>query len=189
VESKRELRASEETLQRLIEISLQGVLIVTKEYEPLMANQTCVRTFGFESPAEIMALDSIAGLIASATLARLDAIETEGLDGSETTDIHNFDGVRKDGSIVRLKAAAKAFTEESRADDLAESQCERAIEQEQDNLLEGSVHTLHMIMFPVRDADGKVSSLGAIAADVTEDKRAESRRTISFCQDGGKRAR
>ena len=107
MELKRELRVSEETLQRMIEASLQGVLIVTKEYEPLLANQTCARIFGFESPAEIMALDSIAGLISSPTLARLDAIETEGLDGSETTDIHEFDGLRKDGSIVRLKSAAK----------------------------------------------------------------------------------
>ncbi len=39
VELKRELRASEETLRRLIEASLQGVLIVTKEYEPLLATR------------------------------------------------------------------------------------------------------------------------------------------------------
>ncbi len=107
VELKRELRACEETLQRLIEASLQGVLIVTKEYESLLANQTCARIFGFESPAEIVALDSIAGRIASPTLARLGAFRTESLDGSETTEIHEFDGVRKDGSIVRLKSTAK----------------------------------------------------------------------------------
>ncbi len=35
----------------------------------------------------------------------------------------------------------------------------------------------------------KVSGLGAIATDITERKRTESRRTISLCQDGGKRAR
>jgi PAS domain-containing protein len=101
VELKRSLRANEEALQGLIEASLQGVLIVTKEYEPLLANQTCARIFGFESPAEIMALDSIVDLIASPALAQL----------------------------------------------------------------------------------------GAVATDITERKRAESRRTISLCQDGGKRAR
>ncbi len=77
VELKRSLRASEETLQRLIEASLQGVLIVSKDCVPLLANQTCARIFSFESSAEIMALDSIADQIASPTLARLDAIETE----------------------------------------------------------------------------------------------------------------
>jgi PAS domain-containing protein len=101
VELKRSLRASEEALQGLIEASLQGVLIVTKEYEPLLANQTCARIFDFESPAEIKALDSIVDLIASPALAQL----------------------------------------------------------------------------------------GAVATDITERKRAESRRTISLCQDGGKRAR
>ncbi len=50
------------------------------------------------------------------------------------------------------------------------------------------MHTLHMIKFPVRDADGKVSGLGALATDVTERKRAEARRTISLCQGGGKHA-
>ncbi len=273
VELKRKLRASEEALQGLIEASLQGVLIVSKECVPLLANQSCARIFGFGSPAEIMALDSIADLIASPTLARLDAFRTESLDGSGTTEIHEFDGVRKDGSIVRLKSMARpidwqgqravvltlleitmhekaeaalsgrdaqlraimnnapaeiclkdgdgrylyinrryedlwgvkdeevrgklpgdihspeAFAEDSRAHDLAVLQSERAIEQEQVVLLEGSVHTLHMIKFPVRDADGKVSGLGAIATDVTERKRAEARRTISLCRDGGQRAR
>lgn len=96
-----------ETLQGLIEASLQGVLMVTKEYESLLANQTCARIFGFESPAEIMALDSIVHLIASPALARFDAIGTESLDGSGTTEIHEFDGVRKDASIVRLKSMAR----------------------------------------------------------------------------------
>ncbi len=273
VELKRELRASEETLQRLIEASLQGVLMVSKDCVPLLANQTCARIFSFESPAEIMALDSIVDLIASPTLARIDAFGTESLDGSGTTEIREFDGVRKDGSIVRLKSMARAidwqgrravvltllditghekaeaalsereaqlraimdnapaeiylkdgdgrylrinrryedlwgvkdeevrgklpgdihapeaFAEASRAHDLAVLQSERAIEKEQVVLLEGSVHTLHMIKFPVRDADGKVSGLGAIATDVTERKRAEARRTISLCRDGGQRAR
>ncbi len=52
-----------------------------------------------------------------------------------------------------------------------------------------SVHTLHMIKFPFRDADGKVSGLGAIAAAVTERKHAEARGTIGLCQDGGQRGR
>ena len=63
------------------------------------------------------------------------------------------------------------------------------IEQERAVFLEGSIHTLYMFKFPVRDADGKVSGLGAIATDAIERKRAEARRTISLCQGGGKRAR
>ena len=71
----------------------------------------------------------------------------------------------------------------------------RASEEASQHLIEASlqgllsVHTLHMIEFPYRDADGKVSGLGAIAADVTERKHAEARRTIGLCQDGGRRGR
>ena len=83
----------------------------------------------------------------------------------------------------------KAFAEDSRAHDLAVLQSKRAMEKEQVVLLEGSIHTVHMIKLPVRDAGGMVSSLGAIATDVTERKRAEARRTINLCQGGGKRAR
>ncbi len=54
--------------------------------------------------------------------------------------------------------------------------------------MEGSIHTLHMIKFPVRHVDSNVSGLGAIATDVIERKRAEARRAISHCQGGGKRA-
>ncbi len=46
-----------------------------------------------------------------------------------------------------------------------------------------------MIKFPIRDAGGKVSGLGVIAADVTERKNAKARRTICLCQDEGKRGR
>ncbi len=83
----------------------------------------------------------------------------------------------------------EGFAEEPRAHGSAVLQSERAIEHEQVVLPEGGIHTRHMIEVPVRDADGKVSGLGAIAADVTERKRAEARKTIGFCQDGGQRAR
>ena len=55
--------------------------------------------------------------------------------------------------------------------------------------LQGNVHTRYVIEFPVRDADGKVSGLGAIAVDVTERKHAEARGIFGLCQDGGKRGR
>ncbi len=56
-------------------------------------------------------------------------------------------------------------------------------------MTEYGVHALHMIKSPVRDAAGKILGLGAIATYITERKRAESRRTISLRQDGGKHAR
>ncbi|MCZ6773645.1 MAG: PAS domain S-box protein [Proteobacteria bacterium] len=109
VEMKRQNRAKNEALRDLIGASLQGVLIVTKRHEPLLANQTCAQIFGFASPAGITELDSIEKIIPSSTLTRLGTIGVEYRDGLETTKIHEFDGVRKDGSIVRLKSTAKSI--------------------------------------------------------------------------------
>jgi hypothetical protein len=60
VEIKRRLHTSKETLHGLIGASLRGVQVVTKKCVPLLTNQSCARIFGFESPAGIMTLDSIA---------------------------------------------------------------------------------------------------------------------------------
>ena len=54
-----------------------------------------------------MALGSVVDLMLSPTLTRLDACGTESLDGSETTENHEFDGVRENGSIDRPKTMAK----------------------------------------------------------------------------------
>ena len=216
VELNRGLRASEETLQGLIEASLQGVLIVTKECEPLLANQIFARIFGFESPAEIVALDSIAGLIASPALARPGAIGIESLDGSETPEIHQFEGVRWDGSIVRLKSMAKPVDWRGRRAVVltlleitgrgkagaALSGREAQLGAIMDNAPAGiylkdgdgrypRINRRCEALWRVKDeeARGRLPGLGAIAAAVTERKHAEARGTIGLCQDGGQRAR
>lgn len=48
--AERALRDSERDLMNLIEGSVQGVLLVTKERRPLFANRACAQIFGFESP-------------------------------------------------------------------------------------------------------------------------------------------
>jgi PAS domain-containing protein len=47
VELTREIRASEESSRGLIEASFLGVPIATKNHEPLLANRSCARNFGF----------------------------------------------------------------------------------------------------------------------------------------------
>ncbi len=80
-----------------------------------------------------------------------------------------------------------ARVESKRSLCISEEALQRLIEASLQGLL--SVHTLHMVKFPVQDANGKVYGLGAIAAAVTEHKHAEARGTIGLCQDGGQRAR
>ncbi len=98
------------------------------------------------------------------------------------------------------EAARVEFTREPRANEetlqgsigaslqgVLQSEC--AKDNEQAVFPKVRAHTLHMIKVPARDAGGRISELGPIATDVTERKRAEKRRTISLCGDGGRRAR
>ncbi len=57
------------------------------------------------------------------------------------------------------------FAAASRAHDLAVLESGEVIEQDDDVLMEDGLHTLHMIKFPIRDAAGEISGLGAIATD------------------------
>ncbi len=92
----------EEALHGLIEASNQGLLIVTPDPEPLLANQACAEIFGFESPEAITALDSAAGLFPPSGLARLDAIGKENLNGRGALEAFELDGIRRDGALLRL---------------------------------------------------------------------------------------
>ncbi len=104
---ERRLRANEETLHGLIEASNQGLLIVTREHEPLLANWACAEIFGFDSAEAITALDSTAGLFPPLGLARLEAIDKENLNGRGAPDAFELDGIRRDGALLRLQCTAK----------------------------------------------------------------------------------
>jgi PAS domain-containing protein len=132
------------------------VLIVTNNHQPLLANRSCARIFGFESPVEILALDSIAGLIAPIELARLEASATEGPGDSGGAEIHRFGGVRKDGLLIRLISTAKPIEWRGRQAVVL-------------MLLEILVSERTEAALSEREAQ-----LGAIATDVTERKCADT---------------
>lgn len=60
-----------------------------------------------------------------------------------------------------------------RAHDLEVLETGRTIEQEEEWVLEGRVHTFMMTKFPIQDAEGRIAAIGAIGADITERKLAE----------------
>lgn len=63
------------------------------------------------------------------------------------------------------------FVAASRAQDLAVLQSGEVIEQDDDVFIGDSLHTLHMIKFPIPGPNGEVAGLGAVATDVTERRR------------------
>ena len=107
--AERALRESERDLMNLIEGSVQGVLIVTKDRRPLFANRACAQIFGFESPDQILALESTAELIGPHELERLDEIRNSHFAEDKAPISYEFDGVRRDGSIVHLQCMARTI--------------------------------------------------------------------------------
>jgi PAS domain S-box-containing protein len=96
------LRESEEQFRKLIEGSIQGVLI-HRDGKPLFANQAIADTFGYDSPEEVVALPSIRLLKAEHEQERLEAYSAGRLQGRTSPERYEFDGVRKDGIPIRLE--------------------------------------------------------------------------------------
>jgi len=85
-------------------------------------------------------------------------------------------GVTRESVVGKLPGqihGQEDFAAASRAHDLAVLESGEVIEREDDVLIADGLHTLHMIKFPIRDAAGEISGLGAIATDVTESKKLE----------------
>jgi diguanylate cyclase (GGDEF)-like protein/PAS domain S-box-containing protein len=96
------LRASEERFRNLIEGSIQGILI-ERGRKPLFVNQAFARILGYDSPAEVLALESLEAHVAAHERARLTGYTQARLRGDHAPVQYEYDAVRKDGSIITLE--------------------------------------------------------------------------------------
>jgi PAS domain S-box-containing protein len=99
------LRASEARFRHLIEGSIQGV-IVQRHYKPLFVNRAYAAMFGY-SPAEILALASTLSLFAPQEHARLQAYHEARLRGEAAPTHYEFQGVKRDGSLIWLESRVR----------------------------------------------------------------------------------
>jgi prevent-host-death family protein len=104
------LRESERDLLNLIEGSVLGVLIITEDRRPRFANQAYAQIFGYQSPEEILALETTLPLIAPYEIARLDELRKPHFGQADQPIGYEFDGIRKDGATIRLQCMARAMT-------------------------------------------------------------------------------
>lgn len=102
VETLESLKASEERYRTLIEGSLQGILI-NLDFKPVFVNQAYSDIFGYDSPAEIMALNSQLDLVAPEERDRLAGYRDARLSGEGAPRTYTFVGLRKNGSRVRVR--------------------------------------------------------------------------------------
>ncbi len=108
VRTEEALRASEARYRDLTEGSVQGILL-HRDFKPIYVNQAWAVMFGYDSPDEILAMESIAPLFATGEVARLTMHQTAHTEGGEAPNRHEFQGIRKDGSRIWLDNTARTI--------------------------------------------------------------------------------
>jgi len=95
------LAEHERGFRRLIEESVQGIVVI-QDWKPVYANQAYADIFGYASPSEILALNSIRQMVSDPNEFRdLQEAVDNPIQGAFRAQ-HEFKGVRKDGTIVWL---------------------------------------------------------------------------------------
>ena len=92
--------------RNLVEGSIQGILI-HRDGKPLFANQAYADLLGYESPDEILVLDTIAELDAAHEHERLKRYHRARLAGEDVPEQYEYDAVCKDGTVVTLLNSAR----------------------------------------------------------------------------------
>ena len=107
-EASEALRDSEERFRNLIEGSIQGIFI-NRDRIPVFANQPFADILGYHSPEELLVAGSYARHIAPHDNERMLAYRKARLSGQPAPDHYEFDAVRKDGTMVRLRNVVRVI--------------------------------------------------------------------------------
>ncbi len=91
---------NQEKYKTLVETSLQGLLIVNVNENPIFANATMARLLGFDSPEELTSLDSLVSLYHPGETARLTGYTKARLRNESAPISYEVRWLKKDGSIV-----------------------------------------------------------------------------------------
>ena len=96
------LRESEARFRNLIEGSIQGIMIA-RGWKALFANQAFADILGYDSPHQILSLDSTRQIFAPYEHSRLWEYHQARLSEGAAPTHYEFDAIRKDNSIVSLQ--------------------------------------------------------------------------------------
>ena len=100
------LQSSEERFRNLIEGSIQGILIHDGKRH-LFVNDSFAQIYGYSSPQEMLQIPDPAVLYAPSERERITGYGQARLRGEEVPDRYEFQGVKKDGSIIWLEVASR----------------------------------------------------------------------------------
>ncbi len=104
-EAQQALAASERRFRNLVEGSIQGLLVHVGT-TPKFANQALADILGYDSPAEILGVESVNDLMYPADVERILRIRAARLRGQPAPDVVELRGLRRDGSPVWVESRA-----------------------------------------------------------------------------------
>jgi len=106
-DAEERLRNTQERYRQLVEGSLQGIVVDAYDNRPLFVNQAYADLYGYDSPEEIMALESLMTLVVPADRARIEEYTRRRKRGEPSPTIYDFQAVKKDGTRITVLCSVK----------------------------------------------------------------------------------
>lgn len=94
-----DLKVSEQRFRDLIQGSIQGIL-VHRDFKPLFANHACAERLGYDTPEEVVKLDSLMKLLPPHEHKRAREFAGARLRGRTVSSRYELQALRKDGSLI-----------------------------------------------------------------------------------------
>lgn len=101
-----EVRESEARFRSLVEGSVLGI-VIEQHGQPVFANGTFARIFGYASPDEILALPHLDALLASHDALRIERLKACGLWGEPPAEPRECEGRQRDGSLIWIEVLSQ----------------------------------------------------------------------------------
>src|SRR5512132_697603 len=108
-QAEEELRVSEQRFRSLVETSLPGICI-ERNGKPLFVNRSFAEIFGYDEPADIIQLGSLAPLYMQGDLARVVRCRQLPEKSRHPSVQNEVRGVKRDGSIIWLATQTKIIS-------------------------------------------------------------------------------
>ena len=99
--SENAFEESENRFRDLVEGSVDGIMI-HRDFKALFANDAFARLFGFDSPQDLLALDSVLELAPPDVQAQAKLHAANRLRGDEAPTEYEYEGLKRDGSRIWL---------------------------------------------------------------------------------------